>query len=122
MKAMKKTILPLTFAAMVAVHGAAAAHAKLKSATPASDAQVSPALTEVVLRFNEKLEATFSRIEVFDKDGKSVSAGKAMLDAADPSVMKVAVPALVPGKYTVRFAAVGGDGHRRTGAYSFTVK
>jgi hypothetical protein len=36
--------------------------------------------------------------------------------------MKVAVPALAPGKYTVRFIAVGDDGHRRTGSYSFTVK
>jgi copper resistance protein C len=122
MQAMKKYILPLMFSAMAGVHGAAAAHAKLKSATPASDAQVSPAPTEVVLRFNEKLEATFSSIQVLDSGGKPVATGKAMLDAADPSVMKVAVPSLAPGRYTVRFAAVGGDGHRRTGAYAFTVK
>jgi copper resistance protein C len=122
MKAMKKYILPLAFAAMATVHGVASAHVTLKSATPARDAQVSPAATEVVLRFNEKLEAAFSSIKVLDSDGKPVAAGKSELDAADPSVMKVPVPALAPGKYTVRYAAVGSDGHRRTGSYAFTVK
>jgi methionine-rich copper-binding protein CopC len=36
--------------------------------------------------------------------------------------MKLAVPTLAPGKYTVQYTAVGHDGHRRKGEYSFTVK
>jgi methionine-rich copper-binding protein CopC len=97
------------------------AHASLQSATPAKDAQVA-APKEVTLHFNEKLEAAFSTVKVVDSSGKAVTTEKATLDAADPSVMKVAVPALAPGKYTVQFVVVGYDGHRRKGDYSFTVK
>ncbi|TCS33114.1 hypothetical protein EDC30_11855 [Paucimonas lemoignei] len=100
---------------------AAWAHAVLKSASPAQNAQVS-APTEVTLRFNEKLEAAFSSAQVIDSNGKSVSTGKAALDAADPSVLKVPVQHLAPGKYSVQFGVVGHDGHRRKGEYSFTVK
>ena len=122
MKASKKTILPMLFAIATAVHGMAWAHAALKSATPAKGAELASAPSEVTLRFNEKLAAAFSNIKVVDSAGKTVTTGKAALDAADPSVMKVAVPALAAGKYTVQFIAVGDDGHRRTGSYSFTVK
>jgi hypothetical protein len=122
MKASKKAILPMLFAIATAVHGMAWAHAALKSATPAKGAELARAPSEVTLRFNEKLAAAFSNIKVVDSAGKAVTTGKAALDAADPSVMKVAVPALAVGKYTVQFIAVGDDGHRRTGSYSFTVK
>lgn len=122
MKASKKYLVPMLFAIATCAHGTAWAHAALKSATPAKGAELASAPGEVTLRFNEKLAAAFSNIKVVDGAGKAVTTGKAALDAADPSVMKVAVPVLAPGKYTVRFIAVGDDGHRRTGAYSFTVK
>lgn len=122
MKTSRKYALSMLFAATVAVGTATAwAHASLQSTTPVKDAEVS-APKEVALRFNEKLEAAFSTAKVVDSNGKTVTTEKATLDSADPSVMKVAVPALAPGKYTVQFVAVGHDGHRRKGDYSFTVK
>lgn len=97
------------------------AHATLHSTNPAKDAEVA-APKAVTLRFNEKLEAAFSSAKVVDSNGKPVTAGKAVIDAADPAVLKVPVQNLAPGKYTVRFGVVGHDGHRRKGEYSFTVK
>lgn len=97
------------------------AHATLQSATPAKDAEVT-APKEITLKFNENLEAAFSNAKVVDSNGKTVGANKAELDSADPSVMKLHVPNLAPGKYTVQFIAVGHDGHRRKGTYSFSVK
>jgi len=38
------------------------------------------------------------------------------------SFMRVDVPALPTGAYSVTWAAVGGDGHRRKGDFKFTVK
>ena len=123
MKASQNYVLSALFAATTMVgYTFAWAHASLKSATPAKDAEVTTAPKEIALQFNEKLEAAFSNAKVVDGAGKEVTTEKATLDAADPSVMKLAVPALTAGIYKVEYVGVGHDGHRRKGDYSFTVK
>ena len=123
MKSSQKYVLSALFAATTMVgYTSAWAHATLKSATPAKDAEVTTAPKEISLQFNEKLEAAFSNAKVVDGAGKEVTTEKATLDAADPSVMKLAVPALIAGTYKVEYVGVGHDGHRRKGDYSFTVK
>lgn len=123
MKAVQKCALSMLFAAAAMTgYSSAWAHATLQSATPAKDAEVASAPKEISLQFNEKLEAAFSNAKLVDSTGKEVSTEKAVLDAANPSVMKLAVPALAAGKYKVEFVGVGHDGHRRKGDYSFTVK
>ena len=123
MKSAQKYVLSALFAAAtMAGANSAWAHAALKSATPAKVAEVTTAPKEITLQFNEKLEAAFSNAKLIDSTGKEVTADKATLDAADPSVMKLAVPALAPGKYKVEYVGVGHDGHRRKGDYSFIVK
>ena len=123
MKSAQKYVLSLLFAAtaMAGTHSAWA-HAALQSSTPAKDAEVAAAPKEITLQFNEKLEIAFSSAKLVDSTGKEVTIEKATLDAANPSVMKLAVPALSPGKYKVEYVGVGHDGHRRKGDYSFTVK
>ena len=123
MKAAQKYALSMLFAATATTAAIPAwAHAALQSATPAKDEEVAAAPKEITLRFNEKLEAAFSNAKLIDSTGKEVSTGKATLDAANPSVMKLAVPALSPGKYKVEYTGVGHDGHRRKGDYVFTVR
>lgn len=113
--------IPAMLLAAMVVHGTAWAHAALQSATPAKDAVVT-APTEITLQFNEKLEAAFSSARLTDSAGKAVGTGKAALDPANPAILKLAVPALAPGRYRVEYGVVGHDGHRRKGDYSFTVK
>ena len=123
MKASQKYVLSALFAATTTVdYTSAWAHATLKSATLAKDAEVTTAPKEIALQFNEKLEAAFSNAKVVDSTGKEITTDKATLDAADPSFMKLAVPALTAGTYKVEYVGVGHDGHRRKGDYSFTVK
>lgn len=123
MKPAQKYVLSALFAATAMVgHTSAWAHAGLQSAIPAKDAEVTTAPKEITLQFNEKLEAAFSNAKLVDSTGKEVTTGKATLDASNPSVMKLAVPALSAGKYKVEYVGVGHDGHRRKGDYSFTVK
>lgn len=123
MKSAQKYVLSALFAATAMLgYSSAWAHATLKSAIPAKDAEVTTAPKEITLQFNEKLEAAFSTAKVVDSTGKEVSTDKATLDAADPSVIKLAVPALSAGKYKVEYVGIGSDGHRRKGDYSFTVK
>jgi methionine-rich copper-binding protein CopC len=118
----KRIVLSTLFIAAAAGHAAAWAHATLQSATPGKDAEVTTAPKEVVMHFNEDLEAAFISAKVLDSTGNAVSTEKPALDAKDATVMKLSVPALAPGKYTVQYTAVGHDGHRRKGEYSFTVK
>jgi methionine-rich copper-binding protein CopC len=123
MKPSQKYVLSALFAATTMAGASSAwAHAALKSATPAKDAEVATAPKEITLQFNEKLEAAFSNAKLVDSTGKEVTTDKATLDAADASVMKLTVPALAPGKYKVEYVGVGHDGHRRKGDYAFTVK
>ena len=123
MKASQKYVLSALFASTAMVgYTSAWAHATLKSATPAKDAEITTAPKEIALQFNEKLEAAFSNAKLVDSAGKEVATDKATLDAADPSVMKLAVPALKAGTYKVEYVGVGHDGHRRKGDHSFTVK
>jgi methionine-rich copper-binding protein CopC len=119
--ARNRTLAMLLAAAAMAGHAPAWAHASLQSANPATDSIVA-APTEITLQFNEKLENAFSGARVVDGAGREVSMGKAALDKANPSIMKIAVPALAAGRYKVEYVGVGHDGHRRKGEYSFTVK
>ncbi|MET0963896.1 MAG: copper resistance protein CopC [Noviherbaspirillum sp.] len=123
MKSTRRHGLTLLFAAAsMAGYAPAWAHAALQAATPAKDAEVSPAPAEIVLRFNEKLEPAFSSAKLLDSAGRQLTIEKARLDASNPAVMKLPLPALTAGRYKVEYVVVGHDGHRRPGSYFFTVK
>lgn len=98
------------------------AHATLQSSTPAKDTEVAGAPKEIVMRFNENLEAAFSNAKVSDASGQVVSTEKAALDPSNASIMKLNLPVIGPGVYKVEFTAVGHDGHKRKGEFKFTVK
>ncbi|EGF33278.1 copper resistance protein CopC [Oxalobacteraceae bacterium IMCC9480] len=77
---------------------------------------------KITLTFNEKVEATFSSIVLTNGEGKAVATSKAIVDEANHAIMRVDVPTLSTGAYSVTWVAVGGDGHRRKGDFKFTVK
>jgi copper resistance protein C len=97
------------------------AHASLKASDPQAGATVAPP-REITLTFNEKIEQAFSSATVADSQGKAVSTDKATVDGANPTVLRLAVPALPAGTYTVSWAVAGHDGHRRKGEFKFSVK
>jgi copper resistance protein C len=100
----------------------AAAHASLKSSSPESGATLAVAPKEIALTFNERVAEAFSTISVTDGQGKNIAAEKARTDAINPAVLRLPVPMLVAGSYTVTWAVAGRDGHRRKGSFTFTVK
>ena len=97
------------------------AHAKIAQAEPKPQSELSASPKEIRLRYNEALEPAFSKIELVDAGQKLVALPKAKVDSAEPAVMHVALPALKPGAYRVRWAAMTHDGHKVKGEYSFTV-
>jgi methionine-rich copper-binding protein CopC len=110
------------FAATALASPLAAAHAALKASVPAADATLDAAPKEIALTFNEKIEVAFSSATVKDAAGKPVAIGKPRVDEANPALMHIDVPELASGAYKVDWVAVGRDGHRRTGAFKFSVK
>lgn len=97
------------------------AHAAITQSIPATGAVLDKAPPQIVLTFNERVEPAFSSIEVKESSGKVVP-GATHVDAGEPLVLKHDLPALAPGAYQVGWVAVGPDGHRRKGSFSFTVK
>jgi methionine-rich copper-binding protein CopC len=100
----------------------AAAHAGLKNSDPVAGSILEMAPKEIMLTVNEKVEATFSSIVLTNGEGKAVATSKATVDETNPAIMRVDVPTLSTGAYSVTWVAVGGDGHRRKGDFKFTVK
>jgi methionine-rich copper-binding protein CopC len=100
----------------------AAAHAKLTESDPKAGAVLEAAPREIALTFNEKIAQSFSTMSVVDSDGKAVSDEKAQVDLANPAVLRLPLPRLHAGAYTVKWAVAGRDGHRRTGDLTFSVK
>jgi methionine-rich copper-binding protein CopC len=122
MKKLNALGLALVLAGSALFSQVAAAHASLKSAIPAPGATVEAAPKEISLTFDDKLEEAFSAVTIKDAAGKDLATAKAKVDAADGKTLRLAVPTLASGAYSVQWVAVGHDGHRRTGDFRFTVK
>ncbi|PRG10171.1 copper resistance protein CopC [Burkholderia multivorans] len=104
------------------VSSAAFAHAHVAKSDPAANAVLAAAPAAVTIDFTETLEPAFSSIVVVDDGGKTVSDGRARVDAGDRKRMTVPLSALGAGAYTVKWVAVATDGHRTQGSYAFSVK
>jgi hypothetical protein len=101
----------------------AAAHDSLSSAAPARDAVRTAAPDTVSLPLSEPPldsgQLDTSILAVTDGAGKTVSDAKVTVDGPTLSTKITAGEA---GTYTVRWRAVGSDGHPVEGKYSFTVQ
>jgi len=114
-------IAALAAAALSLMTSAAFAHAHLVRAVPAAGGTVTEAPAEVVLSFSEKLEPAFSSAVVRDAAGKALDAVAARVDKADRTVVRVSVPPLAPGAYTVEWRVMSADTHRVNGSFNFRV-
>ena len=99
---------------------AARAHAFLDHASPAVGSRVMQAPAVVTLWFTQQLEPAFSTVEIVDGGGRRVDLGQ-QVDAADPTVLHVAVKPLPPGTYRVEWRVVSVDTHTTTGHFIFEV-
>ena len=114
-----RTGLILAFWCLLALPGAARAHALLESATPAVGSTLVAAPKEVLLRFSGAIEAGFSRIELHDAAGSLVATAPA--EGAGLGALRVALPELGPGQYEVIWHVTSIDGHMTQGRFRFWV-
>jgi methionine-rich copper-binding protein CopC len=74
----------------------------------------------VTLTFTEGVEPAFSRIEVVDGEGKAVVVGA--LEHPEEATLRIAMPALFPGTYRVKWRVVSVDTHETEGTFTFRVE
>ena len=115
---MKRLVLALALLASPAV---SLAHAFLDRAVPAVGGKIHGQPGEVRLRFSQALEPAFSTVKVLDAGGKQVDRNDKGLDPKDASVLRVSLPALVPGVYRVVWRVLSTDTHVTEGDYTFEV-
>lgn len=115
----------LTMAAALAILIAppAFAHAKLVSSNPANNAAVATSPRTIVLTFNEKLVAAFTKVELTmpEHDGMEVTASSAPSRDGKSLVVTPARP-LGNGAYKLVWSTASADGHKMSGEISFTVR
>jgi methionine-rich copper-binding protein CopC len=97
------------------------AHAFVEHAEPAPGSTVQTSPAEVKIRFTEKIEASFSSIQVFDASGKEVDKRDVHLDHSDRALLHVSLLQLGAGTYKVAWRVVSVDTHVTNGTFTFRV-
>ncbi|WP_171055478.1 copper resistance CopC family protein, partial [Nonomuraea sp. KC401] len=93
------------------------AHDKLKSSSPAKDAEVS-SVEEIELEYTASVKFPF--IVLHDAAGGQITLGEPETDG--PKVSAAVPEPLAPGSYVIAWRVVSSDGHPIEGEIPFTVK
>lgn len=126
---MSRFLIAAAALSLAILPGAALAHSKLVSSSPAANATVSKP-TKLTLTFSEKFLAPMSGVELVmtgmpgmaDHPPMPIKGFKTAL-ASDGKTMVVTLPRALPaGDYDLKWHIVGADQHKMEGGYSFKVK
>ena len=97
-------------------------HAYLVKSSPTRRAALSSPPTRVVLWFNERLEAQFSQLSVWNAEGQQVDGGDGQVGPDDAKRLSVGIPTLPAGSYQVKYRVLSVDGHIVEAEFPFTVR
>jgi copper resistance protein C len=126
---MSRFLIAAAALSLAILPGAALAHSKLVSSSPAANATVAKP-TKLTLTFSEKFLAPMSGVELVmtgmpgmaDHPPMPIKGFKTAL-APDGKTMVVTLPRALPaGDYDLKWHIVGADQHEMEGGYSFKVK
>jgi copper transport protein len=107
---------------LVATGPAAGAHAMLRAADPAAGSSIERAPRALTLRFSEAPDPGLSAVHLLDALGREVSTGRTTPTARRPLELRLPLPTLGSGTYTVTWRVVSRvDGHLSQGSFAFGV-
>lgn len=112
--------LPLAVLAALVLPASAFAHASLRKETPSFKQRLAVSPRQVVLQFDQTVDALPKAIEVLTPDGKNVAGTPRAVTSQREIVAPL--PRLPKGAYTVRWQALSNDGHIVSGVYTFGVR
>ncbi len=110
----------LAVVGVLALPSTASAHAVLESSTPSANSVVESSPPQIVLDYDEDVEAALASIQVFDADRQRIELG-APGAGDDSSIVVATMPSLDDGLYAVIWRVTSADGHVIDGAFSFQV-
>ena len=102
---------------VLAAAGPASAHSLLLESAPTAGVTLTTAPRELMLRFNNRIEKSLSRVRVVDAGGIARTLAVSVDGAADRLI--VPVPPLAPGRWRVEWQVLSVDGHVVTGRFEF---
>jgi copper resistance protein C len=97
-------------------------HAYLVKSSPARRAVLSNPPARVALWFNERLEAQFSQLSIWNAEGQQVDGGDVQVGPDDGKRLSVGIPTLPAGSYTVKYRVLSVDGHIVEAEFPFTIR
>jgi methionine-rich copper-binding protein CopC len=112
----------ILFALLLLVPVSSWPHAYLVKSSPPRRALLARPPTRVQLWFNERLEAQFSQLSVWDASERQVDNQDVQVDADDAKKVSVGVPDLPSGTYHVKFRVLSVDGHIAESDFPFTIR
>jgi methionine-rich copper-binding protein CopC len=101
----------------LAAASAASAHSLLLESAPAAGATLTTAPPELMLRFNNRIEKSLSRVRLLDASGAARSLAVTGEGAADRLIARV--PPLAAGRWRVEWQVLSVDGHVVAGRFEF---
>jgi copper transport protein len=116
---MKRVLLVVACVALVAP-ASAFAHASLQKESPSFKQRLAVSPRQVVLQFDQSVDALPKAIQVFTLKGKNIAGTPRAIPGQREIV--ASLPRLPKGPYTVRWQALSNDGHIVTGVYTFGVR
>ena len=99
----------------------AEAHARLARSEPAAASTLRSTPAEVRLWFTESLEATFSAAHLLDGERRRVDGAEGKVDGTNSALLRMTLPPLGDGRYTVVYRVVSIDSHVTAGELTFSV-
>jgi methionine-rich copper-binding protein CopC len=97
-------------------------HAGLLKSVPAQRAVLTRLPARVQLWFNERLEAQFSHLSVWNATGQQVDSRDVQVDVQDAKKLSVGLPSLPSGAYTVKYRVLSVDGHIVESQFPFSLQ
>jgi copper resistance protein C len=95
-------------------------HAVLKSSSPAANATVTGSDVPIVLKFNVRIDAGRSKVQLLHPD--STQTDLVLNKQTEPDTLTSKATGLTPGNYTIRWQVLAPDGHITRGEVPFAVK
>lgn len=103
---------------LLAAAGPATAHSLLLESAPARGATLTTPPRVLMLRFNNRIEPSLSRVRVLDERG-AVQPLAVTVEAGAVDRLTASVPPLTPGRWRVEWQVLSVDGHVVTGRFEF---
>jgi methionine-rich copper-binding protein CopC len=119
--ARRRLSLFIVLALLGAAAALAEAHAKLSRSDPPAGSLLRASPPEVRLWFSESLEPAFSSAQLLDGDRRRVGDAVGRVDPANAALLRVPLPPLAPGRYTVAYRVVSIDSHVTAGELTFRI-